>query len=101
MKPHKFGINLIKRLEHLLTNISYFWQILGLFVVVLLVYFPSMENGFIDWRDPEIILTNGLLSGFSLSTIKAIFQFTANWIPITWLMHQVDILFFGYISKNS
>ncbi len=100
MKLHKLGINLIKRLEYLLTNISYFWQILGLFVVALLVYFPSLENGFIDWRDPEIILTNGLLSGISFSTIKTIFQFTANWIPITWLMHQIDILFFGYIPAG-
>lgn len=69
-----------------------------LFALVILVFWPAVRNGFVGYDDPEYVagnwhvqqgLTwNGLLWAFT--TFHA-----ANWHPLTWLSHQLDVSLFG------
>lgn len=67
-------------------------------VVTVAVYWPTLHNDFIDFDDDVYVTANmmvrqglsfkGLL--WSLSTFHA-----ANWHPLTWLSHMLDVQLFG------
>ena len=67
-------------------------------VVTAAVYWPTLHNDFIDFDDDVYVTANmmvrqglsfkGLL--WSLSTFHA-----ANWHPLTWLSHMLDVQLFG------
>jgi protein O-mannosyl-transferase len=74
--------------------------LLGFLLVgaTLWVYWPLSLNEFIDYDDPEYITANPrVLSGLSWPGV--IWAFTtghaANWHPLTWLSHMLDVQFFG------
>jgi protein O-mannosyl-transferase len=62
------------------------------------VYSPVLQNGFVDYDDPDYVTVNMMvrqgvtLKGFlwSLSAFHA-----GNWHPLTWLSHMLDIQMFG------
>ena len=66
-------------------------------VLTLAVYWPALQNGFIDYDDNDYVTVNmmvrqGLtLKGFiwSFSAFHA-----ANWHPLTWLSHMLDVQLF-------
>jgi tetratricopeptide (TPR) repeat protein len=73
-------------------------MILALSVLILAVYFPVGGHEFIFYDDPQYVIENPMLTGglsgrtllWALTTTKA-----ANWHPLTWLSHLVDVSFFG------
>ena len=66
--------------------------------VTVAVYWPVLQNGFIDFDDDDYVTVNmavrqGLtLKGFfwAFSTFHA-----GNWHPLTWLSHMLDVELFG------
>jgi len=66
--------------------------------VTVAVYWPALQNDFIDFDDDVYVTANmmvqqGLsLKGFlwSITTFHA-----ANWHPLTWLSHMLDVELFG------
>jgi tetratricopeptide (TPR) repeat protein len=77
------------------------WQLpialLLIAVVTVAVYWPVLNNGFIDYDDTDYVTANmmvrqGLtLKGFIWSFIAF---HAGNWHPLTWLSHMVDIHLF-------
>ena len=67
-------------------------------VVTIAVYWPVLQNGFIDFDDDDYVTMNmvvrqGLtLKGFfwAFTTFHA-----GNWHPLTWLSHMLDVELFG------
>src|SRR6185312_1263257 len=70
-----------------------------LFLIVLLAFGPTLNNGFVNYDDPVYITSNThVQQGFTWENIKWAFrptQETANWHPLTWLSHMLDCQFFG------
>ena len=79
-----------------------FWIIpFLLFLGVLLAYLPVLENGFVNWDDPEAIQDNLFIRSFRFSCLKWMFTafHTGNWIPLTWLSFALDYRLGGLNPK--
>ncbi len=65
---------------------------LALFLAVLLSYLPVLQNGFVNWDDPEAIKNNPYIRDLSLSSLEWMFTtfYTGNWIPLNWLSLSLD-----------
>ncbi|MFC1798185.1 tetratricopeptide repeat protein [Thermodesulfobacteriota bacterium] len=79
--------------------------LIGLLLVVstLLVYEPVRNFEFIDFDDPDYVTENShVLSGFELENIKWAFKslYAANWHPLTWLSHMLDVQLYGLNSGS-
>jgi len=89
-------------MEHTSRIVKAKWHLplalLLLAAVTVAVYWPLLHNGFIDFDDDVYVTSNmivrqGLtLKGFfwAFSTFHA-----ANWHPLTWLSHMLDVELFG------
>jgi hypothetical protein len=67
-------------------------------VVTVAVYWPVLQNGFIDFDDDDYVTANMLVrQGLTLK--GGIWAFTTfhagNWHPLTWLSHMLDVELFG------
>jgi Flp pilus assembly protein TadD len=65
---------------------------------VVAVYLPSLGNGFVNLDDTDYVLANReVRNGLSLrGTAWALTTFhAANWHPLTWLSHMLDVTLFG------
>lgn len=65
--------------------------------VTVAVYWPVLHNGFIDYDDNDYVTVNMVVQqGLTLKGFLWSFGFhAANWFPLTWLSHMVDIELFG------
>jgi len=71
---------------------------LGLAVLVLAVYWGSGRHGFVNLDDGEYVYENphvaaGLTAGGVRWALTAFYA--ANWHPVTWLSHMLDVELFG------
>lgn len=67
-------------------------------VVTVAVYWPVLHNDFIDFDD-DVYVTVNMMVRQGLSLKGVIWAFTtfhaANWHPLTWLSHMLDVTLFG------
>lgn len=70
---------------------------LGLFLVTLVFYNPVVHNGFTDLDDYAYIENAHVVRGLHWDTVAWAFGSfdQANWHPITWLSHALDVQIFG------
>lgn len=69
-----------------------------LFLGTILLYIPALLNGFVSYDDPAYVLSNShVLQGLSWSNIRWALTATieANWHPLTWISHMLDVQLFG------
>lgn len=67
-------------------------------VLVLAIYWQTTGFGFINLDDNLYVYDNpAVLSGLNQASIKWAFSafFSANWHPLTWLSHMLDVQLFG------
>jgi len=65
--------------------------------VTVAVYWPALQNGFIDYDDTDYVTVNMMVrQGVTLKgTLWSFGAFHAgNWHPLTWLSHMLDIQLF-------
>jgi tetratricopeptide (TPR) repeat protein len=70
----------------------------ALVLLILVAFEPLRYNGFVDLDDGGYITGNPhIQSGFTRESIHWAFTsgYMANWHPLTWLSHMVDIKLFG------
>jgi len=70
----------------------------ALAVVTLLLYLPVLQNGFVNYDDPDYIINNPQVkAGLTWSGFVWAFQSSAasNWHPLTWISHMMDCQAFG------
>jgi Tfp pilus assembly protein PilF len=73
----------------------------ALIVLIVAAFEPIRHNGFVRYDDPEYVTTNPhIQSGFTPESVKWAFTsgYAANWHPLTWLSHMLDIELFGLSS---
>ena len=69
-----------------------------LFLAVVLVFLPSLRNGFIDYDDAPFVTANPQVqSGLNWSSLACAFcrPVAANWHPLTTLSHMADCQIYG------
>ncbi len=74
------------------------WISLCLVVVILAVYAQVVHHPFLDLDDPAYVTENPHVNnGFTLKNVLWAFTtiHSANWHPITWLSHMLDIQMYG------
>lgn len=70
----------------------------GLLFLVLAVFLQAASFQFLTWDDPSYVTDNNQVrQGISLSGIAWAFTTfqAANWHPLTWLSHMLDVSLFG------
>jgi len=66
--------------------------------VSLILYWGVGQHGFINLDDPEYITQNPhVLGGLTWENVRWAFStgYAANWHPLTWLSHMLDVQWFG------
>jgi hypothetical protein len=69
-----------------------------LFLGTLVLYARSLRNDFVNYDDPPYVTRNFVVQrGLSWSNVGWALTSTseANWHPLTWMSHMVDIQIFG------
>ena len=65
----------------------------------LLLYLPALNNGFVNYDDPDYLTANAhVLQGLNAANIKWAFGTdnpAANWHPLTWMSHMLDVQLFA------
>jgi len=72
---------------------------LSLYLGTLWLFWPSTRNGFV-WDDAQYIIDNAhLRDGLSITSINWAFTsfYAANWHPLTWISHLIDVQLFGLV----
>jgi protein O-mannosyl-transferase len=75
---------------------GYLCALLGL--VTVLVYLPTVWNGFVNYDDSDYVTENAhVKSGLNWATVVWAFRtgHASNWHPLTWLSHSLDWQVFG------
>jgi tetratricopeptide (TPR) repeat protein len=66
---------------------------------VTIAYWPVLSFGFVRFDDPTYVTENPhIVNGLTWSNIQWAFTsgYGANWHPITWLSHMLDVQLFGF-----
>jgi tetratricopeptide (TPR) repeat protein len=72
--------------------------LLALLLVTFAAYAPVLRHGFVEWDDPFYVTENPhVRAGLTAGSIAWAFTSTqlANWHPLTWLSHMLDVRLFG------
>ncbi|MBL4655492.1 MAG: tetratricopeptide repeat protein [Bacteroidia bacterium] len=70
-------------------------------VLTFIVYFPTLNHGFVDWDDPQMLLGNIFVRDLSFEGIKNIFTgfVNDNYHPFTVLSYAIEYNFVEYAPK--
>ncbi|HWC59457.1 MAG TPA: hypothetical protein VHC44_07160, partial [Verrucomicrobiae bacterium] len=70
---------------------------LGLGLITLALYLPSVGHDFVDYDDQQYVTENAhVTGGLTGKSVAWAFGFHAgNWHPLTWLSHMLDCQIYG------
>lgn len=74
------------------------WLLPAILLVTLTVFIPLLWCDFINFDDPPLVTQNPYIhSGLTLDGIRWAFStgYVANWIPLSWISHMLDVQLFG------
>ena len=74
------------------------WLCLLLAAVTFAVFWPVKNCGYVNYDDPQYVTSNHQVrQGLTLKGVAWAFTTgqTANWHPLTWLSHMLDVQLFG------
>src|SRR5262245_6208598 len=74
--------------------------VLGVVLVLMttLAYLPSLGNGFLNYDDDSYVTANPVVrAGLGLDGVRWAFTTgtQANWHPLTWISHMLDVTLWG------
>lgn len=68
-------------------------------VGTMVLYAPAIQNGFVNYDDTDYVTRNAhVLQGVTWENLRWAFGTdnpAANWHPLTWISHMVDVQFYG------
>src|SRR5438552_3008321 len=77
-------------------------SVILLIAITVFAYTPVWQNGFINFDDQQYLSDNPYVTGgLTWQGIKWAFTtgYAANWHPLTWLSHMLDVQFFGLSAR--
>lgn len=84
------SINSLKKYEKLLLP--------AIILLTLAVYLPALWYGFVEFDDNAMVTANPYIqSGVTFESLRWAFTtgYMANWIPLSWISHMLDVQLFG------
>jgi protein O-mannosyl-transferase len=78
-------------------------SVLAVALLTLAAYWPVQRNGFILFDDEDYIGGNAVVkAGLTARGIALAFtsSYAANWFPLTWMSHMVDVELFGLAPRG-
>ncbi|MHC5114157.1 MAG: tetratricopeptide repeat protein [Planctomycetota bacterium] len=71
-------------------------------IASFLAFLPALNNGFVDWDDPEVIVDNEHYRGLGPEQLRWMFTTThmGHYQPITWVTYGVDYVLWGMNPKG-
>ncbi len=69
-----------------------------LFLGTVALYYPALQNGFVNYDDPAYVTSNfHVQQGLTAHNLAWAFTSTAeaNWHPLTWISHMLDVRLFA------
>ena len=92
------------------TTIPSIWRFLVpviLVLLVVLVFMPALDAGFVDWDDDDLLIHNIRHRTFSVESVRWMFttSFSGHFQPLTWMTFTLDWMLwkremFGYHLTN-
>ena len=81
---------MISKLISFLSNRT--WAIGSCILLTLLILFPTLLNGWVNWDDPVFVQNNAVIQEFSLENIKKLFseKVSGSYIPLVELSWMID-----------
>ncbi|HKV99749.1 MAG TPA: tetratricopeptide repeat protein [Vicinamibacterales bacterium] len=74
------------------------WLAIALAALTIATYAGVWSYGFVNFDDPQYVVNNPHVTG-GLSWTNVVWAFTsgyaANWHPVTWVSHMIDVTLFG------
>ena len=72
------------------------WTLL-LFLAVILIYLPVLQNDFVNWDDKDALIDNPAIRHLDWAFVKWAFTSyaTGNWMPLTWFSFALNYLMGG------
>ncbi|HEY6137159.1 MAG TPA: tetratricopeptide repeat protein [Thermoanaerobaculia bacterium] len=70
----------------------------GLAIAVLVIYAQVVNHDFVNFDDPDYVVTNPhVATGLTGANVAWAFShaYMSNWHPLTWISHMVDVSLFG------
>ena len=66
-------------------------------LITILVFWPTLDNQFVDWDDDRNLVNNSDFRGLGWSHLRWMFTNTlmGHWIPVTWISFGADYLLWG------
>src|ERR1700746_3232137 len=65
----------------------------------VLLYALALRNGFVNFDDPDYVIRNShVLQGLTWQNVRWAFGTdnpAANWHPLTWISHMLDVQLYG------
>jgi outer membrane protein assembly factor BamD (BamD/ComL family) len=72
-----------------------------IFSFTVLVYLPTLKNGFV-WDDIQYIIENKRIRSLDVQALRVMFTtfYVGNWHPLTWISHTIDYKLWGLDSTG-
>jgi protein O-mannosyl-transferase len=67
-------------------------------VIVIVAFYPSLNNGFVNWDDDQYVLNNPLVKDLSVDNVLKMFgsPYSFNYHPLTVLTYSLEHSFFQF-----
>jgi protein O-mannosyl-transferase len=78
-------------------------SMLAVALLTLLAYWPVQRNGFVLFDDGEYLTRNTIVKqGLTARGLRLALtsSYTANWHPLTWVSHMIDVELFGLAPRG-
>lgn len=78
-------------------------QLLLIVLATAAAYLPTLENGFTNWDDPELLVNNDLVRGLTADHVRAMFSRSlagfGGYTPLVFISYAVEYELFGLDPK--
>lgn len=94
-KKNEFPTNEISSLRSSSFHRHSVLLLMGILLITFITFSPVLQNGFVNWDDPEYIEKNYFIKSFTNENLREIFTsyFIANYQPLTILSYAVEYHF--------
>jgi tetratricopeptide (TPR) repeat protein len=68
-----------------------------IFIITMLVYLPTLQNGFVNWDDESFLVANPNYRGLGWQQFRWMFTtcYLSSCMPLTWMTYSLDYAFWG------
>ena len=68
-----------------------------IFIITMLIYLPTLQNGFVNWDDESFLVANPSYRGLGWQQFRWMFTtcYLSSCMPLTWMTYSLDYVFWG------